>query len=335
MDSRKSRHSTWVRKTRHFFCVSVYIKMVVSASNRKLLRQRRKKATPPGGAISSRKPLAPVRKRRGGVRYADTAQRTSSENGAAILNAVRAQGRLEALHDQSKKTISNLEMRLGRAEATLKHKLDGHTIERDGDIRMQVPPTAPLDHDDDGTPKKATTPKPDINMEGAVPMAKSEPMGGVSTPKPGSKQQSARGITRPKSSMDVDSISPSDFIQKRPSDSSITQPTSRRSRVDDNQLTLYVTGRRKSDHTRENDDTPFDNKKQRSVGFGTQQESAITDTNKKMRAQPGGIVADPLTLPQSSIGIEPTPISLSRKQHATTESQFKQITDGEDDDLDI
>ena len=166
-------------------------------------------------------------------------------------------------------------------------------------------------------------------------MAKSKPMGGVSTPKPGSKQQSARGITRPKSSMDVDSISPSDFIQKRPSDSSITQPTSRRSRVDDNQLTLYVTGRRKSDHTRENDDTPFDNKKQRSVGFGTQQESAITDTNKKMRAQPGGIVADPLTLPPSSIGIEPAPMPLSRKQHATTESQFKQITNGEDDDLDL
>ena len=289
-------------------------------------------------ASNKRRPLAPVRQRRGG-RYADTTSRASNgDGGMALLNAVRSQGKLEALHDQSKKTISNLEMRLGKAEATLRHKLDGHRVERDGDIGMRTPPTVPLDHDSDNVDlKESTTPKSDINMEGAVPMVKSEPMGGVSPPKPtGSKQQSAQGIAhRPKSSMDVDSISPSDFIQKRPSDSAITQPANRRSRVDDGQLALTVARRTKSDRTRENDVTALDNKKQRSVGFGTQQESAITDTNKKMRAQPGGIVADPLTLPPSSIGIEPAPMPLSRKQHATTESQFKQITNGEDDDLDL
>ena len=56
----------------------------------------------------------------------------------ALLNAVRSQGKLEALHDQSNlKTIGNLEMRVGKAEATLRHKLDGHRVERDGDIGMR------------------------------------------------------------------------------------------------------------------------------------------------------------------------------------------------------
>ena len=318
--------------------------MVVSASNRKALRKRRKKATFPVETNRSRKPLAPVRKRRGGTRYADTAQSTSADNSAALLSAVRAQGRLEALHDQSKKMISNLEMRLGKTEATLKHKLDGHTIERDGDIRMQVPPTVPLDHDDDGTnpsPKKATTPKPDINMDGAIPMTESEPMGGITAPKPGAKQQPAQALSsvaRPssnrRSSMDVDSISPSDFIQKRPSDSPVTQqPASRRSRVGDGQLALTVTRTKPDRSGRHNDDDEvLGNKKQRSFGFGTQQESAITNTNKKMRAQPGGIVSDALVLPPSTTGIEePTPTTqLSRKQHATTPSQFAQITNGDE-----
>ena len=89
--------------------------------------------------------LAPVRQRRG--RYADTtAGRTSTgDGGMALLNAVRSQGKLEALHDQAKKTIGNLEMRVGKAEATLRHKLDGHRVERDGDIGMRgMPPTVPL-----------------------------------------------------------------------------------------------------------------------------------------------------------------------------------------------
>ena len=50
-----------------------------------------------------------------------------------------------------------------------------------------------------------------------------------------------------------------------------------------------------------------------------------------MRAQPGGVVDGPLALPPSSTGIE-APTQLSRKQHAVTQSQFAQITNGEDDD---
>ena len=80
------------------------------------------------------------------ARYADTTSRTNTgDGGMALLNAVRSQGKLEALHDQSNhKTIGNLEMRVGKAEATLRHKLDGHRVERDGDIGMRaMPPTVP------------------------------------------------------------------------------------------------------------------------------------------------------------------------------------------------
>ena len=134
--------------------------------------------------------------------------------------------------------------------------------------------------------------------------------------------------------MEVDSVSPSDFIQKRPSTSSLVQPTSSRARVGDGQLVPSAAARAKPDRG-DRDDAQggdlFGNKKQKSVGFGTQPASAITNTNKKMRAQPGGVVDDPLALPPSSTGIE-APTQLSRKQHAVTQSQFAQITNGEDDD---
>ena len=107
--------------------------MVVSLSNRKRIKKRK---TPPAKKNATTGPnkrmLAPVRQRRG--RYADTTSRTNTGDGMALLNAVRSQGKLEALHDQSKKTIGNLEMRLGKAEAALRHKPDGHRAERDGDI---------------------------------------------------------------------------------------------------------------------------------------------------------------------------------------------------------
>ena len=106
--------------------------MAVSLSNRK--RIKRQKAPLPKKnttASNKRRPLAPVRQRRGG-RYADTTSRASNgDGGTALLNAARSQGKLEALHDQSLKTIGNLEMRVGKAEATLRHKLDGHRVEKD------------------------------------------------------------------------------------------------------------------------------------------------------------------------------------------------------------
>ena len=314
--------------------------MAVSLSNRK--RIKRQKAPLPKKnttAPNKRRPLAPVRQRRGGGRYADTTSRASNgDGGMALLNAVRSQGKLEALHDQSLKTIGNLEMRVGKAEATLRHKLDGHRVERDGDIGMRgMPPTVPL-HDDDGaspSPAPPTT-KTDTEM-GTPPMPTPSPMGGTSAPNPGAKQQPApRVARRTKSSMDVDSTSPSDFIQKRPSTSSLVQPTSSRARVDggNGQLALSVAARAKPDRGRD-DDEVLGNKKLRSQGFGTAQVSAITESGKKMRAQPGGVVADPLALPPSATGIDPPPVQLSRKQHATTASQFALITNSEATDDDV
>ena len=54
-----------------------------------------------------------------------------------------------------------------------------------------------------------------------------------------------------------------------------------------------------------------------------------------MRAQPGGVVVDPLALPASTTGIDPPPVQLSRKQHATTASQFVLITNSEATDDDV
>ena len=313
--------------------------MVVSLSNRKRIKRRK---APPTKKLTTTGPnkrmLAPVRQRRG--RYADTTtgRMSNGDGGMALLHAVRSQGKLEALHDQSKKTIGNLEMRLGKAEANLRHKLDGHSAERDGDIGMSIPPTVPLNGDGASSAPVPTAPaKPDTEMKGPVPMATPSPMGGTSAPNPGAKQQPApRVARRTKSSMDVDSTSPSDFIQKRPSTSSLVQPTSSRARVDggNGQLALSVAARAKPDRGRD-DDEVLGKKKLRSQGFGTAQVSAITESGKKMRAQPGVVVADPLALPPSATGIDPPPVQLSRKQHATTASQFALITNSEATDDDI
>jgi len=271
--------------------------------------------------------LAPVRQRRG--RYADTTSRTNTGDGMALLNAVRSQGKLEALHDQSKKTIGNLEMRLGKAEATLRHKLDGHRVERDGDIGMgTMPPTVPLHSTDNDDGASQQAPTPDVDMAGAAPMPTSSPMGAVSTPKP---QKSPQRIARPKSSMEVDSVSPSDFIQKRPSTSSLVQPTSSRARVGDGQLVPSAAARAKPDRERDDDDEVLGNKKPKSHGFGTAQVSAITDGYKKMRADPSGVTSSLLALPPSTTGIgnDPPPTQLSRKQHAVTARQFAQTASGE------
>ena len=190
--------------------------MAVSLSNRK--RIKRQKTPLPKKNTTARRPLAPVRQRRSG-RYADTTSRMNTgDGGMALLNAVRSQGKLEALHDQSKKTIGNLEMRLGKAEATLRHKLDGHRVERDGDVGMSIPPTVPLNEDGASSAPAPTAPtKPDTEMKGPPPMPTPIPMGGTASPNPGAKQQPAQRVARTKSSMEVDSVSPSDFIQKRPS----------------------------------------------------------------------------------------------------------------------
>ena len=307
--------------------------MVVSLSNRKRIKKRK---TPPAKKNATTGPnkrmLAPVRQRRG--RYADTTSRTNTGDGMALLNAVRSQGKLEALHDQSKKTIGNLEMRLGKAEATLRHKLDGHRVESDGDIGMgTMPPTVPLHNTDNDDGASQQAPKPDVDMSGAAPMPTPSPMGAMSTPKPGAKQKPSQRIARPKTSMEVDSVSPSDFISKRPSTTTLAQPTNSRARISDgnNQLAVAVTTKPKPDRERDDDDEVLGNKKTKSRGFGTAQVSAITDGYKKMRAQPGGVVDGPLALPPSSTGID-APTQLSRKQHAVTQSQFAQITNGEDDD---
>ena len=312
--------------------------MVVSLSNRK--RIKRQKAPLPKKnttAPNKRRPLAPVRQRRGGGRYADTTSRASNgDGGMALLNAVRSQGKLEALHDQSLKTIGNLEMRVGKAEATLRHKLDGHRVERDGDIGMRgMPPTVPLHADDGASPSPAPpTTKTGTEM-GTPPMPTPSSMGGTSAPNPGAKQQPApRVARRTKSSMDVDSTSPSDFIQKRPSTSSLVQPTSSRARVDggNGQLVLSVAARAKTDRGRDDaDDEVLGNKKPKSHGFGTAQVSAITDGHKKMRADPSGVTNPLLALPPSTTGIanDPPPTQLSKKQHAVTARQFTQIASGE------
>ena len=88
-------------------------------------------------------------------------------------------------------------MRLGKAEATLRHKLDGDRAERDGDIGMSIPPRVPLHNtgNDDGASRQAA--KPDVEMSGAAPMAAPNPMGGTPTPKPGAKQKPSQRIARP------------------------------------------------------------------------------------------------------------------------------------------
>ena len=310
--------------------------MAVSLSNRKRIKRQKgplpkKNSTAP----NKRRPLAPVRQRRGGGRYADTTSRASNgDGGMALLNAVRSQGKLEALHDQSLKTIGNLEMRVGKAEATLRHKLDGHRVERDGDIGMRgMPPTVPL-HDDDGASPSPASPTANTEM-GTPPMPTPIPMGGTASPNPGAKQQPAQRVARTKSSMEVDSVSPSDFISKRPSTTTLSQPTSSRARVgggNDGQLALSVAARAKPDRGRDDgDDEVLGNKKPKSHGFGTAQVSAITDGYKKMRADPSGVTNPLLALPPSTTGIANDP----RKQHAVTARQFTQIASGEaaeDDD---
>ena len=305
--------------------------MAVSLSNRK--RIKRQKAPLPKKNTTARRPLAPVRQRRSG-RYADTTSRMNTgDGGMALLNAVRSQGKLEALHDQSKKTIGNLEMRLGKAEATLRHKLDGHRVERDGDVGMSIPPTVPLNEDGASSAPAPTAPaKPDTEMKGPPPMPTPIPMGGTASPNPGAKQQPApRVARRTKSSMEVDSVSPSDFIQKRPSTSSLVQPTSSRARVGDGQLVPSAAARAKPDRERDDDDEVLGNKKPKSHGFGTAQVSAITDGYKKMRADPSGVTSSLLALPPSTTGIgnDPPPTQLSRKQHAVTARQFAQTASGE------
>ena len=226
-------------------------------------------------------------------------------------------------------------MRLGKAEATLRHKLDGHRAERDGDIGMgTIPPTVPLHNTDNGDGASRQAPTPDVEMSGAAPMPTPSPMGAISTPKPGTKQKPPQRIARPKSSMEVDSVSPSDFISKRPSTTALTQPSNSRARVSDgnNQLALMVTAKPKPDRERDEDEV-LGNKKPKSHGFGTAQVSAITGGYKKMRADPSN---GALALPLSTTGIDPTPVQLSRKQHAVTARQFTQIASGEvatDDDV--
>ena len=261
--------------------------MVVSSNNRR--RTKRRKAPPTKKNATTgpnKRMLALVRQRRS--RYADTTVgRTNTCDGMALLNAVRSQGKLEALHDQSKKTIGHLEMRLGKAEVTLRHKLDGHRTERDGDIGMSIPPTVPLHNTDNDDGASQQAPKPDVDMSGAAPMPTPSPMGAMSTPKPGTKQKPSQRIARPKSSMEVDSVSPSDFISKRPSTTALAQPSNSRARVSDgnNQLALMVTAKPKPDRERDEDEV-LGNKKPKSHGFGTAQVSAITDGYKKNAGRP-------------------------------------------------
>ena len=112
-------------------------------------------------------------------------------------------------------------------------------------------------------------PTPDVDMAGAAPMPTPSPMGASVYPQ--ANRQPPQRIARPKSSMEVDSVSPSDFIQKRPSTSSLVQPTSSRARVGDGQLVPSAAARAKPDRG-DRDDAQggdlFGNKKQKSVGFG-------------------------------------------------------------------
>jgi len=166
-------------------------------------------------------------------------------------------------------------------------------------------------------------------MKGPPPMPTPIPMGGTASPNPGAKQQPAQRVARTKSSMEVDSVSPSDFISKRPSTTTLSQPTSSRARVgggNDGQLALSVAARAKPDRGRDDgDDEVLGNKKPKSHGFGTAQVSAITDGYKKMRADPSGVTNPLLALPPSTTGIANDP----RKQHAVTARQFTQIASGE------
>ena len=166
-------------------------------------------------------------------------------------------------------------------------------------------------------------------------------MGGTASPNPGAKQQPAPLVARrSKSLLDVDSTSPSDFIQKRPSTTALSQPTSSRARLgggNDGQLALSVAARAKSDRGRDDDDEVIGNKKPKSHGFGTAQVSAITDGYKKMRADPSGVTSPLLALPPSTTGIanEPPPTQLPRKQHSATARQFAQIASGETAEGDV
>ena len=169
-----------------------------------------------------------------------------------------------------------------------------------------------------------------------LPCPRPVPMGGTASPNPGAKQQPApRVARRTKSSMEVDSVSPSDFIQKRPSTTTLSQPTSSRARVgggNDGQLALSVAARAKPDRGRDDgDDEVLGNKKPKSHGFGTAQVSAITDGYKKMRADPSGVTSSTSSTPtiHNRNRQRPPPTQLSRKQHAVTARQFTQIASGE------
>ena len=147
---------------------------------------------------------------------------------------------------------------------------------------MSIPPTVSMNGDGASSAPVPTAPaKPDTEMKGPVPMATPSPMEGTSTPNPGARQQPAQRVARTKSSMDVDAPSPSDFIKKRPSTSSLVQPTSSRARVGggNGQLALSVAARAKPDRDRD-DDEVLGNKKPKSHGFGTAQVSTITDGYK-------------------------------------------------------
>ena len=99
--------------------------------------------------------------------------------------------------------------------------------------------------------------------------------------------------------------------ESTPSSTTLAQPTSNRARLGggDNQLALTVTPKpTKLDRGRDSDDDMLRNKKPKSHGFGTAQLSEITDSGKKMRADPGG-VASPLALPPSTAGIDAPPFN--------------------------
>ena len=111
--------------------------MVVSLNNRRRIKRRKAPPTKKNATTGPNKRMpAPVRQRRG--HYADTTAGRMSNNdgGMALLNTARVRENERPYTTNRKKTISNLEMRLGKAEATLRHKLDGHRVERDGDIGM-------------------------------------------------------------------------------------------------------------------------------------------------------------------------------------------------------
>ena len=154
-------------------------------------------------------------------------------------------------------------MRLGKTEATLRHKLDGHRAERDGDVGMgTIPPTVPLHNTNNGDGASQQAPTPDVEMPGAAPMPTPSSVGAMPTPKPGA-------IARPKSSMEVDSVSPSDFISKRPSTTALAQPSNSRARVSDgnNQLVLAVSAKPKPDRERDGDEVLGGEQKATTAGF--------------------------------------------------------------------